>query len=176
MRRCIDQSSGLALLSPFRSWLGCITNISGYNFRKGQVRLTDDDHLIQALAAQCVSAIGRLSRQSPGQNGYVERVIGTCGESFPAMRSITIKRARTWHYKKTRPCIVQSNGLAPLSPFRSWQGCIINTFGCDFRKGQVMVIKWIVYAWGAFGQIRCRIGLARRIHQFPKPSRGIVRL
>ena len=54
-------SSGLALLSPSRSWLGCITNMSGYDFRKGQVRLTDDDHLIQALAAQCVSAIGILS-------------------------------------------------------------------------------------------------------------------
>ena len=55
---------------------------------------------------------------------------------------------------------IQRSGT--LSPFRSWQGCIINTFGYNFRKGQVMVIKWIVYAWEAFGQIRCRIGLARK--------------
>ena len=33
---------------------------------------------------------------------------------------------------------MQSNGLAPLSPFRSWQGCITNTSGYDFRKGQVV--------------------------------------
>jgi hypothetical protein len=36
MRRCIDQSSDLAPLSPFRSWLDCIINMSGYDFRKGQ--------------------------------------------------------------------------------------------------------------------------------------------
>jgi hypothetical protein len=24
---------------------------------------------------------------------------------------------------------------APLSPFRSWLGCITNTYGYDFRKG-----------------------------------------
>jgi hypothetical protein len=34
----------------------------------------------------------------------------TCGAFFPPMRRITIKRARTWHYKKTRPCIELSNG------------------------------------------------------------------
>lgn len=52
------------------------------------------------------------------------------------MRRITIKRARTWHYRKMRPCIEQSNDLALLSPFPSWLGCIINTSGYDFRKGQ----------------------------------------
>ncbi len=40
------------------------------------------------------------------------------------MRRITIKRARIWHYRKMRPCIGPSNDLAPLSPFRSWRGCI----------------------------------------------------
>ena len=29
-----------------------------------------------------------------------------------------------------------SNGLAPSSQFRSWLDCIINTSGCNFRKGQ----------------------------------------
>jgi polar amino acid transport system substrate-binding protein len=36
-----------------------------------------------------------------------------------------------------RLCIVQSNGPGLLSPFPSWPGCIINTSGYDFRKGQV---------------------------------------
>jgi Sel1 repeat len=52
------------------------------------------------------------------------------------MRRITIKRARTWHYRKMRPCIEPSGDLALLSPFRSWLGCITNTSGYDFRKGQ----------------------------------------
>jgi len=55
-----------------------------------------------------------------------------------AVRRITIKRARTWHYRKMRPCIEPSNVLAPLSPFRSWLDCTTNTSGCDFRKGQDM--------------------------------------
>src|SRR5450759_4301528 len=59
----------------------------------------------------------------------------TCGEFFPPMRRITIKRVSTWHYKKMRPCTEQSNDLAPLSQFRSWLGCITNTPGYDFRKG-----------------------------------------
>src|SRR5262249_21516628 len=50
---------------------------------------------------------------------------------------ITIKRARTWHYRKMRPCIEQSNDLAPLSPFPSWLDCITNTSGYDFRKGHL---------------------------------------
>src|SRR5680860_1332415 len=50
------------------------------------------------------------------------------------MRRITIKHARTWHYGKMRPCIEQSNALAPLSPFRSWLDCTTNTSGYDFRK------------------------------------------
>ena len=36
MRRCIEPSNDLAPLSPFRYWLDCITNTSGYDFRKGQ--------------------------------------------------------------------------------------------------------------------------------------------
>src|ERR1019366_3105375 len=61
-----------------------------------------------------------ISPHSPWQNGYAERLIGTLrrecldqivifGEKhlrrfFSPMRRITIKRARTWHYRKTRPC------------------------------------------------------------------------
>jgi hypothetical protein len=39
--------------------------------------------------------------------------------------------------KDARPCIEQSNALAPSSPFRSWLDCTTNTSGYDFRKGQV---------------------------------------
>ena len=94
-----------------------------------------------------------ISPGLPWQNGYAERLIGTlrrecldqvvisgemhtCGEFFPLMRRITIKRARTWHYRKMRPCIEQSNVLAPSSPFRSWLDCTTNTSGYNFRKGQ----------------------------------------
>ena len=55
------------------------------------------------------------------------------------MRRITIKRARTWHYRKMRPGIEQSNALAPSSPFPSWLDCTTNTSGYDFRKGQLLV-------------------------------------
>jgi hypothetical protein len=37
-----------------------------------------------------------------------------------------------------RELIEQFNDLAPLSPFRSWLDCTINTSGCDFRKGQAV--------------------------------------
>jgi len=36
MRPHIEQSNGLASLSPFQSWPDCTTNTSGYDFRKGQ--------------------------------------------------------------------------------------------------------------------------------------------
>jgi hypothetical protein len=37
MRPCIEQFNDLAPLLPFRSWLDCTTNTSGYDFQKGQV-------------------------------------------------------------------------------------------------------------------------------------------
>jgi hypothetical protein len=39
MRPHIEQFNALALLSPFRSWLDCTINTSGYDFRKGQALL-----------------------------------------------------------------------------------------------------------------------------------------
>src|SRR5260370_37872267 len=51
------------------------------------------------------------------------------------MRRITIRRAHTWHYRKIRPCIEQSNGPVSLSPSQSCPDCITNTSGYDFRKG-----------------------------------------
>jgi hypothetical protein len=36
-RPCIEQSNGPVSLSPFQSWPDCIINMSGYDFRKGQV-------------------------------------------------------------------------------------------------------------------------------------------
>jgi hypothetical protein len=37
MRPCIEQFNDLVPLLPFRSWLDCTTNTSGYDFQKGQV-------------------------------------------------------------------------------------------------------------------------------------------
>jgi hypothetical protein len=92
-----------------------------------------------------------ISPGSPWQNGIAERLIGTlrrecldrmlifggtCGASFLRIWRITIRRARTWHCRKMRPCTEQSNGLVLLLPFRSWPGCIMNMPGYNFRKGQ----------------------------------------
>ncbi|MFY9815908.1 MAG: integrase core domain-containing protein [Pseudolabrys sp.] len=107
--------------------------------------LRDNDRAYGYVFTSRLRAMGirdrPISPQSPWQNGYAERMIGTLrrdclDEFFPPMRHITINRARTWHYRKMRPCIEQSNDLAPLSPFRSWLDCITNTSGYDFRKGQ----------------------------------------
>jgi len=50
-----------------------------------------------------------------------------------------------------RLCIVQSNGPGSLSPFPSWPGCIINTSGYDFRKGQPAI--WEMASFFQEGQI-----------------------
>jgi hypothetical protein len=51
---------------------------------------------------------------------------------------LVCRRARTWHYRKTRPCIEQPDGLLSLSPFQFLPDYVINTSGCYFRKGRVM--------------------------------------
>ena len=43
-----------------------------------------------------------------------------------------------FHPAMMRPCIEQSNDLAPLSPSRCWLDCTTNTSGYDFRKGQAV--------------------------------------
>src|SRR5436309_15263614 len=53
------------------------------------------------------------------------------------MRRITIRRARTWHYRKMHPYIEQSNRPVSLSPSQSCPGCTTNTSGYDFRKGHL---------------------------------------
>src|SRR5688572_11612039 len=52
------------------------------------------------------------------------------------MQPITIKPAHTWHYAKMHLCVERCSDLASLSESRSWPGCITNTSGYDFRKGQ----------------------------------------
>ena len=86
----------------------------------------DNDRAYGHVFTSRVRAMGirdrPISPRSPWQNGIAERLIGTlrrecldqmrrssakriCGEFFPPMRHITIKCARTWHYRKMRPCI-----------------------------------------------------------------------
>ena len=116
----------------------------------------DNDRAYGHVFTSRVKAMGirdrPISPGSPWQNGIAERLIGTlrrecldqmviCGEAhlrriLSAYAAITIKPVRTWHYRKMRRCIEPSNGLALLSLFRFWVGCIINTSGYDFRKGQ----------------------------------------
>jgi hypothetical protein len=72
----------------------------------------------------CINNLNHFSRRLAGVNQF-------------DMRRITIRRALTWHFRKMHPCVEQSNGLVPLSLFPSWPGCITNTSGYDFRKGQV---------------------------------------
>src|ERR1035437_5576181 len=91
---------------------------------------------------------------SPWQNGYAERLIGTlrreCLDQVLIFGETHLRRilsAYAAYYNQARthlalqkdvPCTEQSNDLAPLSPFRSWLGCITNTSGYDFRKRQVI--------------------------------------
>ena len=53
MRPRIEQSKALAPLSPFRSWLDCTTNTSGYDFRKGR--------LIGSIRRECIDHFVVLS-------------------------------------------------------------------------------------------------------------------
>jgi len=92
-----------------------------------------------------------ISPGSPWQNGCAERLIGTlrheCLDQVVIFSEMHLRRilsayaayynqARTWHYRKMRPCIEQSNGLASLLPFRSWLDCTINTPDMIFGKGR----------------------------------------
>jgi hypothetical protein len=54
--------------------------------------------------------------------------------ALSAYSAITIKRARTWHYRKIRRYVEFSNCLVPLLLFSSWPRHIKNTVGSDFRK------------------------------------------
>jgi len=85
----------------------------------------DNDRAYGNVFTSRVRAMGIRDRPiscgSPWQNGIAERLIGTlrrecldqilifgeghCADFFPPMRRITIKRARTWHYRKMRPRI-----------------------------------------------------------------------
>jgi NADH dehydrogenase FAD-containing subunit len=48
-----------------------------------------------------------------------------------------LEAAKTLRRAPADVVVIDRNDLAPLSPFRSWLGCITNTSGYDFRKGQV---------------------------------------
>src|SRR5271169_646530 len=54
------------------------------------------------------------------------------------MGRITIKRARTWRYRRMPLYIGQSSATESLSPCLFYRAFIIGTGGYDFRKGQGM--------------------------------------
>ncbi len=109
-------------------------------------------HVFKSRARAMGSRDRPISPRSPGQNGHMERLIGTLrrecldrmlifGESH--LRQVLASYAAYYNqarthlaYRKMRPCIEQTSDLALLSPFRSWPDCITNTSGYDFRKGQ----------------------------------------
>jgi transposase InsO family protein len=94
-----------------------------------------------------------ISPASPWQNGYAERLIGTlrreCLDQVVIFGEAHLRRilsAYAAYYNQVRthlalqkdaPFHRTAQRWAPLSPFRSWPGCITNTPGYDFRKGQV---------------------------------------
>jgi SEC-C motif len=67
MRPCIEQSNDLVPLSPFRSWLDCITNTSGYDFRKGHLCPCGSGKKFKALPWGVVGngALGQLPSLRP---------------------------------------------------------------------------------------------------------------
>ena len=107
-----------------------------------------------------------ISPGSPWQNGYAERLIGTlrseCLDQMVIFSEAHLRRilsAYATYYNQARthlalqkdaPCIEPSNDLASLSPFRSWLGCITNTSGYDFRKGQLLASE----IFGNFAQFK----------------------
>src|SRR6266478_2154810 len=61
---------------------------------------------------------------------------GICDGSSLCIRSITMRRARTWGWARMRRYDDPSNDLGPSSPHQSCPDCIIATRGYDFREGQ----------------------------------------
>jgi len=86
-------------------------------FEQGQERL------IGTLRREC------LDRMLIFGESHLRRILASYAAYYNQARTHLALR-------KMRPCIEQSNGPVPLSPFQSWQDCIIDTSGYDFRKGQ----------------------------------------
>jgi len=115
----------------------------------------DNDRAYGHVFTSRVGAMGirdrPISPASPWQNGYAERLIGTlrreCLDQVVIFGEAHLRRILSAYaayynqvrthlaYRKMRLFIGQPNDRAPLSPFRSWPGCITNTPGYDFRKG-----------------------------------------
>ena len=86
--------------------------------------------LRSALSARCVASAWTI---------WPSVARRTCGEFFPPMRDIIIKRARTWLYRKMHRNNGLSNSLAGSPLFPSWPVYISDTSGYDFRKGLASV-------------------------------------
>jgi Integrase core domain len=113
-----------------------------------------------------------ISPRSPWQNPYVERLIGTLrrecldqvliyGERHLrrirlCIRSITMRRARTWGWARTRRYDDPSNDLGPSSSHQSYPAYIINTRGYDFREPQAQTAARVAKAGAPSCATICR--------------------
>ena len=85
MRLCIERSSALATLPAFPSWLDCTINMSGYDFRKGQVDNEGEvlDFLVQRR--RNAQAAKKLMVKLLEKHGFApSRVVTDRLRSYPA--------------------------------------------------------------------------------------------
>src|SRR5665648_1034124 len=97
--------------------------------------------LWSALSARCVASAWTI---------WPSVARRTCGEFFPPMRDIIIKRARTWLYRKMHSNNGLSNSLAGSPLFPSWPVYITDTSGYDFRKGHGLAAIGTLWGFARF--------------------------
>jgi hypothetical protein len=78
MRHCIGQFNALAISSPFQSWLDCITNTSGYHFRRAQV-ICGEMHLRRILSAYAAYYNQARTHLALGKNAPLHRAVQRSG-------------------------------------------------------------------------------------------------
>ena len=113
---------------------------------------------------------GAIFRDALWQNPYAERVVGSLRRDcldhvlifglphlrrvLRCIRSITMRRERTWGWAKTRRDDAPSNELGPSSPHKSCPDCIIATCGYDFQQGQALLTQ---PRWALLVEFRLRV-------------------
>src|SRR5260370_20646140 len=88
------------------------------------------------------------------------------------IRSITMRRARTWGWARMRRYDDPYNDLGPSSPHQSCPDCIIATRGYDFREGH-RSDSWSDGSYGDNLNIEQQSLLRRRMTATPSSSVAI---